>query len=231
MTQVIIVEVCQHPSGGKLLLVQSIVKLCNHTDSPLQIAVLSRQNDIVWDATIRPNQHVSLPTTLRGCYALAVRPAGGSPLSSEWDDLPSAGAQSQVSSGNYENSWENLGDGQDQIRGKQWEWSERVLLPLMSQPSSVDYSLVRCEYAGREEGGQGGTARAKSGREEVHGGKVGAGGGEGGAICLRVRVDAKRPEAGGEGGSVRAVISFHSVSPLPIIATSFAGPIRPEAVP
>lgn len=159
--QALIVEVTTGEGGGKVIAVQSVVKLCNHTDLTMEIAVVTRQGNPVWLETLAPAKHFCLPTHLRECYAVLVRPVEDASVS--------------------------------------FEWSERILLPFRSQPSSVDWSLVTCSTTPDPQG-------LDPSRK-----------------CFQVRVDAKKPinPDDSTASCIRAVLSVH-----PILRISNALPVR-----
>jgi hypothetical protein len=157
--ETLVVEIVGGPDGARHLLVQSIVKLQNSTVSPLEFSVLSRRGDALWSCIVQSGEHTALPMTLSSCYALALRPSGDGKVE----------------------GWDLGGDGG-------WGWSDTTLLPILSQPSSVDVGLVRCQQEGKE------------GRRGY----------------FQVRVDAKRPDGGKIVRaviSVHPVLTIHNLLP------------------
>lgn len=157
--ETLVVEIIRGPDGARHLLVQSIVKLQNSTVSPLEFSVLSRRGDALWSCVVPSGEHTALPMTLSSCYALALRPSG-----------------------------EGKVEGWDLGEDGGWGWSDKTLLPILSQPSSVDVSLVRCQQEGKE----------------------------GKGCYFQVRVDAKRPEGGKIVRaviSVHPVLTIHNLLP------------------
>ena len=73
--------------------------------------------------------HICVPSNLRNCYAVKVRPAA------------------RVSDRRLDDSSAEACDTRAEAydtRAEAYEWSERILLPLRSQPSSLEWSLVTC---------------------------------------------------------------------------------------
>jgi hypothetical protein len=97
----------------------------------LEVGVFSRQGELMWSRHMPPEVgHVCVPTNLRNCYAVKVRPAARVSDRRLGDD---ASAEPYDASAVVYDT-----------RAEAYEWSERILLPLRSQPSSVEWCLVTC---------------------------------------------------------------------------------------
>ncbi len=113
-----------------MLLTKPLVKVCNHCDHTVEVGVFSRQGELMWSRDMPAEVgHICVPSNLRNCYAVKVRPAAR--VSDKRLDDSSAEA------------CDTRAEAYD-TRAEAYEWSERILLPLRSQPSSLEWSLVTC---------------------------------------------------------------------------------------